>query len=159
MPGNRINIQVEEDILKCHAITKPKKNTRSKVEFPDPSCNPSSFQNGCFNNDRFSPHPKNPSILVGGTYKIQKLTRKNMLDQILENYSTEDLLKADGFDDAVIGIATEYSEPRLIYSVSKCLHILEKDMSELEALEFFEFNVSGAYVGEKTPIWCWDNFL
>jgi hypothetical protein len=31
-------------------------------------------------------------------------------------------------------------------------------MSEFDAMEFFMHNVSGAYVGEKTPIWCWDNF-
>jgi hypothetical protein len=27
-----------------------------------------------------------------------------------------------------------------------------------EAIEYFEFNVRGAYVGEKTPIWCEDDF-
>lgn len=47
---------------------------------------------------------------------------------------------------------------RLIYSVSKCLEILERDMDSTDALEYFTFNVSGAYVGEKTPIWCWDNY-
>ena len=31
-------------------------------------------------------------------------------------------------------------------------------MTELDAMEFFTYNVSGSYVGEKTPIWCWDNF-
>ena len=37
----------------------------------------------------------------------------------------------------------------------KCIDILirDHDMSELEAIEYFEFNVSGAYVGENTPIW------
>lgn len=47
---------------------------------------------------------------------------------------------------------------RLIYSVSKCLDILRLNMSREEAVEYFEFNVSGAYMGEKTPIWCYDNF-
>jgi hypothetical protein len=23
-------------------------------------------------------------------------------------------------------------------------------------MEYFDYNVSGAYVGEKTPVWCWD---
>jgi hypothetical protein len=31
-----------------------------------------------------------------------------------------------------------------------------KDMSDEDAFEYFYFNVSGAYVGEKTPIWCSD---
>jgi hypothetical protein len=46
---------------------------------------------------------------------------------------------------------------RLIYSVAKCIDILTKQgMDELDAVEYFEFNVSGSYVGEKTPIWCED---
>jgi hypothetical protein len=43
-----------------------------------------------------------------------------------------------------------------VYSVSKCLEILMEDMDEEDAIEFFSYNVSEAYVGEKTPIWCWD---
>jgi len=80
----------------------------------------------------------------------------NMIEQILEQYYDEEFLKVDGFDDAIIGI--EENEMRLIYSVSKCLKILEQDMNDLDAMEYFTYNVSGAYVGEKTPIWCWDNF-
>lgn len=79
-----------------------------------------------------------------------------MIDNIIENYYEEEFLKADGFDDAIIGV--EESTMRLIYSVSKCLDILQQDMSEIDALEYFTYNVSGSYVGEKTPIWCWDNY-
>jgi hypothetical protein len=79
-----------------------------------------------------------------------------MLEEIIENYYDVEILKADGFDDAVIGIATDFTEPRLIYSVKKCIEILEKEMDQQEAFEHFTFNVSGAYVGDKTPIWCWD---
>jgi hypothetical protein len=78
------------------------------------------------------------------------------LEQILENYYDEDFLIADGFDDAVIGV--EINSMRLIYSVSKCLEILQEHMSEEDAIEYFEYNVSSAYVGEQTPIWCYDNF-
>jgi len=81
----------------------------------------------------------------------------NMLERIAENCD-EELLKADNFDEAVIGIAKDFSEPRLVYSVSKCLEILEKDMSSLDAVEYFTYNVSGACVGDNTPIWCWDNY-
>jgi len=77
-----------------------------------------------------------------------------MLEQIIENYYDEEILKADGFDDAVIGI--EENQMRLIYSVKKCLTILEQDMNETDAMEYFTYNVSGSYVGKKTPIWCWD---
>ena len=74
----------------------------------------------------------------------------------MEIYPDEDILKADGFDDAIIGVDYQHTEPRLIYSVTKCLEILEKDMDSEEAMEYFDYNVSGAYVGEKTPRWCWD---
>ena len=78
-----------------------------------------------------------------------------MLDKILEWFPEEDILKADGFDEAIIGIET--NEMRLIYSVSKCIQILCRDMNEEEAVEFFDFNVRGSYVGHKTPIWCVDD--
>ena len=81
-----------------------------------------------------------------------------MLDQIIEAYAGEELLKADGFDDAIIGICE--GSHRLIYSASKCVKILmERDgMEYSDAVEFYDFNVSAAYVGPKTPIWCNDNF-
>ena len=79
-----------------------------------------------------------------------------MLKEILEIYSEEELLIADGFDEAVIGI--DENSLRIIYSIKKCIEILMKDMPEEDALEYFSYNVSGAYVGEKTPIWCEDNF-
>jgi hypothetical protein len=80
----------------------------------------------------------------------------NLLEQILERYEDEEILKADGFDGAIIGI--DESSMRLIYSVSKCIGILCETMSEEDAIEHFSYNVSGAYVGEKTPIWCNDFF-
>jgi hypothetical protein len=81
-----------------------------------------------------------------------------MLEEIVEYYQDEEILKADGFDDAVIGI--DEKSMRLIYSVRRCIEILitEEDMSLEDALEHFSFNVSGSYVGEKTPIWCEDMF-
>ena len=79
----------------------------------------------------------------------------SILIEIVENYHDEEILKADGFDDAVIGV--EANDMRLIYSVSKCIDILIKEgMTEEDALEHFSYNVSGAYVGPKTPIWCHD---
>jgi hypothetical protein len=78
------------------------------------------------------------------------------IELILNQYPDEEFLLADGFNDAILGV--DEKEMRLIYSVSKCLDILKLNMSREEAVEYFEFNVSGAYMGEKTPIWCYDNF-
>ena len=80
-----------------------------------------------------------------------------MIEEIIDRYPDSTFLKADGFDSAIIGI--DENSMRLIYSVSKCIDILINDgMSVLEAHEYFYFNVSGSYVGEKTPIWCQDSF-
>lgn len=66
-----------------------------------------------------------------------------------------DTLKADGFDEAIVGIGRQFNKNLVIYDEDKCIEILmERDgMSEEEAIEFFEFNVVGAYVGEYTPIY------
>jgi hypothetical protein len=80
-----------------------------------------------------------------------------MLELILDNYPEESFLKADGFDEAVIGL--EEPSLRLIYSIKKTIEILiEEGMTEEDAQEHFSYNVSGAYVGELTPIWCEDRF-
>jgi hypothetical protein len=79
-----------------------------------------------------------------------------MIDEIIERYEEETFLKADGFDEAIIGV--NEADMRLIYSVKKCIEILCRDMSEEEAIEHFDFNVRGGCVGDKTPIWCSDDF-
>ncbi len=80
-----------------------------------------------------------------------------MREQILEGNPEEQFVFAYGFDKAIIGLDT--SSMRIIYSVKKCVKILMKDMPEEEAQEYFYYNVAGAYMGEKTPIWCEDTFL
>ena len=83
-----------------------------------------------------------------------------MLEEILEYYPEETFLKADGLDSAVIGV--QVSEPmRLIYSVTKIIEhlVTEDDMSVEDAMEDFEFNIRGSYVGEQTPIWCDDMYM
>lgn len=61
-------------------------------------------------------------------------------------------LLADGFEDALIGI-TEGMNSVAVYDYDSCVHILtQQDMSYEEAVEYMDFNVTGAYVGEKTPV-------
>ena len=79
-----------------------------------------------------------------------------MLDKIFEWFGDDQFLKADGFDDAIIGF--DEASMRLIYSVTKCIHILmDGGMNEEDAIEYFNFNVKCAWVGEETPIWCTDD--
>ena len=88
-----------------------------------------------------------------------KSKRMSMLESIIENYPDETFLKADGLDEAIIGV--EVPSMRLCYSVTKVLDILTTDdeMEMEDALEHFDFNIRGSYVGEQTPIWIEDNFL
>ena len=66
------------------------------------------------------------------------------------------MLKADGFDKAIIGQTYDMvlSEERLIYSIDKCVEILvERDgMTSEEAIEYLDFNVLCAYIGKDQPI-------
>ena len=61
-------------------------------------------------------------------------------------------LFADGFDDAVIGVDT-YG--RGVYDYDKCVDILmeeDDDLEYIDAIEHMDYNVTGAYVGEFTPL-------
>lgn len=63
--------------------------------------------------------------------------------------------KADGFDDAIIGIASlPGGEDVVVYDYYQCCIILETrdGMTEEESVEYMEFNVVGAYVGPDTPV-------
>jgi hypothetical protein len=70
----------------------------------------------------------------------------------------EEALTADGFDDAIIGVAERCScLPLVVYDAEKCIEILQRDsdMTEEEAIEFFSFNTLGAWMGENTPLFLW----
>jgi hypothetical protein len=80
-----------------------------------------------------------------------------------------EVLVCDGFDEAIIGVAERIDlGPIVAYDKDKMIEILMRDMDvdqddtqdgrsieEIKfdlALEYFEFNILGAYVGEYTPI-------
>lgn len=73
-------------------------------------------------------------------------------DFALEQVDGEELLFADGYDDAILGVIHRDGVNIVVYDRTKVLQILEKDMSPEDAVDFFEFNVAGAYVGPQTPI-------
>lgn len=65
-----------------------------------------------------------------------------------------DALFCDGHDDALIGVASRFGVTSVAcYDIDKVVQGLMKDgMSEDEAIEFFDFNIIGAWVGEQTPV-------
>jgi hypothetical protein len=81
----------------------------------------------------------------------------DLINEIIERYPDEDILIANGFDDAILGY--DSNSGKVIYSIKKSIDILVSEGLNLEdAYEHFEFNVRGSYVGDKTPIWCEDDF-
>jgi hypothetical protein len=64
-----------------------------------------------------------------------------------------DLLTIDGFDEAIIGVVERIDLLVVCYDKRKILKILSRDMSEMQALEYYEFNILGAYMGENTPVY------
>ena len=89
----------------------------------------------------------------------------NRREQIADNYvGGDELLFMDPeyFDEAIIGVATNavgmvavaYSEPKVIELLVK-----HDKMTPDDAMEHYQFNILGAYVGENTPIFIDDVVL
>jgi|TARA_R100001530_G_scaffold35744_1_gene27871 hypothetical protein len=71
-------------------------------------------------------------------------------------------LKADGFDEAILGVTCRCGKPDILaYDVAKILDILvtRDGMTREEAVEYFEFNIEGAWVGENTPCYVYTHEL
>ena len=75
-------------------------------------------------------------------------------EELCEHHG-DDLLFADGYDDAIIGVCAGFDSGRVAYSVEKMIKICAKELAvdEDEAVEWLEYNTFGAYVGENTPIY------
>ncbi len=81
--------------------------------------------------------------------------------ELVEATGDEDLLFADGFDDAILGAATRCGQPTIvIYDREKCIEILlaegriggsRFDWHREDAEEHFSNNVEGSWVGPRTP--------
>jgi hypothetical protein len=66
----------------------------------------------------------------------------------------EGLLKMDGYDDCIVGIVERFGQDSyFIYDKDLVIKNLQKNgnMSYEDALEYYEYNQLGAYVGERTP--------
>ena len=68
----------------------------------------------------------------------------------------------DGLDEAIMGRSciwerTGHREDRVVYSGEMIVEILMRrdGMKYEEAIEYIEFNIEGAYVGEQTPVIIW----
>ena len=79
------------------------------------------------------------------------MTPEQILEELAEQ--NDEILLADGFEDAIIGSVQIFNKTVALYDRERCLEVLMKrdSMTYEEAVEFFDFNVTGAYVGDLTP--------
>lgn len=79
------------------------------------------------------------------TYKTSQ-----KLQSILEVNDKAMVIK--GFNDAIMGLGEVFNKIIVVYNYDICIDILMNDMSEDEAIEYFEHNIANCYMGEYTPI-------
>ena len=75
-------------------------------------------------------------------------------EKLVEHFG-DDLLFADSFDSAIIGVSLGTAGGRVVYDVEKMVQVLSKKQGITceEAWEYLEYNTFSAYVGERTPLY------
>ena len=79
------------------------------------------------------------------------MTRQDIADM----YGEELLfLDPEKMDSCILGVATRCGlPPTVVYDKEKiALQFIEDGMTYEEAVEYIEYNIEGAYVGENTPL-------
>lgn len=72
-------------------------------------------------------------------------------DEVLE--ILEDAIFWDGLDEAIVGVAERINLSVVAYDIDKIIEILMRDgMDYEEAVEYYDYNIGGAWVGELTPV-------
>ena len=75
-------------------------------------------------------------------------------NELAEHFGN-DLLFADNFDNAIIGVSMGIScGTKVVYDANEMARtlVVSEGITEEEAWEYLEFNTFNAYVGENTPI-------
>lgn len=80
---------------------------------------------------------------------MKKMKRSDIEDYAKQ--SGENLILIDGHDDAIIGICQKFNSVSVLYDKDKIIKKLAKHMDYDDALEYFDFNIVGAYLGDETP--------
>jgi hypothetical protein len=85
----------------------------------------------------------------------QDSERLNMREQLSEEWGQAFLFMSEpDYDEAIIGVVEKAGgESVIAYDTQIILSILERSMPIEDAQEFFEYNILGAYMGDKTPVY------
>ena len=75
-------------------------------------------------------------------------------EQIAENYPDLMVLEPEYFDDAIVGLVQRIGMDTVCYDKDKVIELLmvHEGMEYLEAIEHFEYNIIGSWVGDTTPV-------
>ena len=75
-------------------------------------------------------------------------------EQIAENYPDLLVLDPEYFDDAIVGLVQRIGMDVICYDKEKVLELLcvKEGMSYEDAVEHFEYNIIGSWVGDTTPV-------
>jgi hypothetical protein len=88
-------------------------------------------------------------------YMIKRQQAYQEKQYFISDFFNEKALFADGFEDALIGIAERAPSGNAVavYDIKKMIDILIKrdGMDYLDAIEYIDFNVIGADMGENQP--------
>lgn len=89
-----------------------------------------------------------------------KHTGNELIDYCIKQHMGEDetILLADGLEAAFMGIGRQFHYPVAIYSYKKTIKLLMRDhrMDREQAVEYFDFNIAGSFVGDQTPVFLQD---
>jgi hypothetical protein len=100
------------------------------------------------------------------------MTREEVEELLVD--SNPEALFIDGFDDAIIGLAERpnlgpivaYDEAKIIEILTNQMEVEQEDLDGREdldvrlemALEYYDYNINGAWLGEGTPMIIKTNF-
>ena len=81
--------------------------------------------------------------------------RLNIREELTEEWGQAFLFMSEpDYDEAIIGVMEKAGgESVIAYDTQIILSILERSMPIEDAQEFFEYNILGAYMGDKTPVY------
>lgn len=105
------------------------------------------------NQEAGSAAPSTKKACLISLRKQAERTGKDWLDIIHDQ--NPKALTADGFDSCILGLCQRFGwEPVVAYDYDKCVDLLVRrdGMTHEDAVEFMVVNVTGAWVGDGTPV-------
>jgi hypothetical protein len=80
--------------------------------------------------------------------------KAKLLKEKLEELEVEDVLLAEGLEEAFIGLGERCGQPPIaVYDIDKVIKLLMAEGHDYEeAVEHLEFNVLESWFGDRTPI-------